>query len=1066
MQGLTSKRTNKLKSPELIETFKNHDVVLLTETWTNSFSDLTVDNFEYFVLNRTNYKKNSKRASGGIIVYVRNKLVSKDTLVFKSCDDIICIKIPGACLSLQQDLFVCLCYVVPDVSSRQSFIDNNIFDRSTDHIISIYSNNDKFNLLLCGDFNARSSDLPDYVIDDNFSHLNILPSDYNVDYEMLRCSQDIGKTNNNGHLLLDLCKQTGLRIMNGRVSKDKNIGKFTYVGHAGSSLVDYVICSQELFDNIDHFEVLDPNIMSDHCMINFTFTFDKQNCSETQSNLSYANVDFKYVWNNDHKSEFVSNVSTDEFAFNLDNIAERITSSDDEMSLDTCINDLTNLFLDTSAPLFKKSIISNDENVVYPNQPWFNEECFTKKGIFHKMLNRYRNYPCAENRKLMVNARSSYKSCIRKCRFLYDKDETLKLLNARHDNAKLYWNMLKQKSGVVKSNITINNFESYFKAVNNPLDKFYSPDEDVLYFIERYEKNEFNVMFEELNCNFRNDEILLGLNQLKTGKSAGPDALLNEFLIHSKYVIAPTLLILFNKLFHTGYFPATWSEGYVIPLHKKGSINETDNYRGITLLNVIGKLFTRIINNRLSKWADTYNVYIEAQSGFRAKMGTVDNIFVLHGLINHMINHGKQLFCAFIDFTKAFDYVVRDNLWYKLIKLGIRGNILDIIRSIYNSVKSRVKYCNKLSDSYTCALGVRQGECLSPFLFAMYLNDLEDEYIFSNVNGIDIDMFKLFLILYADDIVIFANDSEELQLALNVLEKYCAKWRLTVNTNKTKIMIFRKGGQLPTNLQFKYNNNVLSIVNKFTYLGIVFTPGGSFRQAQCTLAGQALKAIFQMDKYLYKFTDVSVSHRLDLFDKLVSPILNYASEVWGFNQGDAIEKIHMQFCKRVLCVKKTTQNDFIYGELGRVSFKTIRCQNIIKYWLKLIRSDSNKYVSKIYHLLKNESETMPHKVNWCSLVRDLLNSLGFNDAWLMQSVGDETLFLISVKQRLNDNFIQNWHSRLEASSRAIFYNCISEFKFQPYLNHIDIKKYRIELTKLRVASHRLQIEAGRWTKPA
>ena len=301
-------------------------------------------------------------------------------------------------------------------------------------------------------------------------------------------------------------------------------------------------------------------------------------------------------------------------------------------------------------------------------------------------------------------------------------------------------------------------------------------------------------MFQELNTIFTEKDIIAAINQLKSGKSAGPDMLLNEFLIHGKHILMPSILLLFNTIFTNGYFPASWSDGYIIPLHKKGSINNVDNYRGITLLNVLGKLFSRVLNNRLSKWAETYGVYVEAQAGFRSNMGTIDNLFVLHGLVNHMINQGGQLYCAFIDFTKAFDYVVRENLWYKLIKLGLRGNILNIIKAMYVSVKTRVKYCNMLSEEYTCALGVRQGECLSPFLFSMFLNDLEDCFYHSNLNGIDVNMFKLFLILYADDIVLFANNSDELQLALNLLSDYCDRWKLTVNPLKTKIMIFRKGG--------------------------------------------------------------------------------------------------------------------------------------------------------------------------------------------------------------------------------------------------------------------------------
>ena len=94
-----------------------------------------------------------------------------------------------------------------------------------------------------------------------------------------------------------------------------------------------------------------------------------------------------------------------------------------------------------------------------------------------------------------------------------------------------------------------------------------------------------------------------------------------------------------------------------------------------------------------------------------------------------MVNTGKKLYCTLIDFTKAFDYVVRDNLWYKLITLGIRGIILNIIKSFYANVKSWVKFCNKLGNQFACSLGVRQGECLSPILFSLYLNNIEEQFI-------------------------------------------------------------------------------------------------------------------------------------------------------------------------------------------------------------------------------------------------------------------------------------------------------------------------------------------------
>ena len=135
-------------------------------------------------------------------------------------------------------------------------------------------------------------------------------------------------------------------------------------------------------------------------------------------------------------------------------------------------------------------------------------------------------------------------------------------------------------------------------------------------------------MFSELDLLISVDEICTAINQLSNGKSSGPDRLLNEFFVHGKDTLTPYFHILFNKIFTSSYFPEIWSVGEVIPLHKKGDKNNVDNYRGITLLSTLGKLFTRILNNRLTTWAESYSVYIEAQSGFREQMCTTDNIFV------------------------------------------------------------------------------------------------------------------------------------------------------------------------------------------------------------------------------------------------------------------------------------------------------------------------------------------------------------------------------------------------------------------------------------------------------
>ena len=168
-------------------------------------------------------------------------------------------------------------------------------------------------------------------------------------------------------------------------------------------------------------------------------------------------------------------------------------------------------------------------------------------------------------------------------------------------------------------------------------------------------------------------------------------------------------------------------------------------------MSVFGKLFTRVLNNRLTFWAGSYGKLIEERGGFREKRSTIDNIFVLHSLIDLVTEKGGKVYTAFVDFRKAFDYVNRDFLWSKLITPGIRGNILNIIRGMYNEVKSKVKYMGNTSETFGRFLGVRQGERLSPFLFCMFVNDLKYCLESKGVECVTVGDLKLRLILYADD---------------------------------------------------------------------------------------------------------------------------------------------------------------------------------------------------------------------------------------------------------------------------------------------------------------------------
>jgi len=232
-------------------------------------------------------------------------------------------------------------------------------------------------------------------------------------------------------------------------------------------------------------------------------------------------------------------------------------------------------------------------------------------------------------------------------------------------------------------------------------------------------------------------------------------------------------------------------------------------------------------------------------------------------------------------------------------------------------------------------------------------------------------------------------------------------------------------------------------VNSFTYLGIVFTTGGSFSLTYDALSGQALKAIYKLKSNLVKYPDISVNHRLDLFNKLIEPILSYGCEVWGLNNSVQIERIHIRYCKQVLGVRLQTQNNFVYGELGRVPLINKRIICVLKYWFKILQSDDVKYIKIVYDMLLHDHDIYPEKKSWVKSLRDVLDSLGFSDVWFFQGVGDIKIFLSVAKQRISDMFLQTWSSEMENTTRGRIYRLFSSFQFQPYLNLVNVLKFRM-----------------------
>lgn len=388
---------------------------------------------------------------------------------------------------------------------------------------------------------------------------------------------------------------------------------------------------------------------------------------------------------------------------------------------------------------------------------------------------------------------------------------------------------------------------------------------------------------------------------------------------------------------------------------------------------------------------------------------------------------------------------------------------------------------SNFSNFFSCNIGVRQGENLSPLLFSLFLNDLKDFFQNnSNVQGIILqneqntnelfDLLKIFILLYADDTVIMAETANDLQEALNTYEQYCDTWKLKVNTSKTKIVIFAKGRQPRYNFTFK--NEALEVVNEYKYLGLYFNRSGSFLSCKKHISNQATRAMYSLIKNSNRL-NLPIDLQIDLFNKTVKPILLYGAEIWGFGKLDLIERVQLKFLKYILKLKRSTPNYFVYGETGCMPLSIDIEEKIISFWSRLCVTEGgdtpNKLSSAVYKNILRSTETIPDEIlqvkyPWLHNVRYILIKCGLINIWTIQNFPNTKWLKMSVKQKLQDLFLNNWYHLVENSSNSTFYRVFKKsFGIESYLSELQ-PSLLYDLIKFRTRNHRLPIETGNWSR--
>ena len=523
--------------------------------------------------------------------------------------------------------------------------------------------------------------------------------------------------------------------------------------------------------------------------------------------------------------------------------------------------------------------------------------------------------------------------------------------------------------------------------------------------------------------------------------------------------------MLYNTIYSSGLYPQQWATGIIVPIFKKGDRKLPANYRAITLTSNISKMFTYLLNRRLCEWLELNDLLSRSQYAYRKGYSTTDAVFVLNSVITQSLASTSGVYCAFIDFTKAFDSISRTILYRKLIRIGVSSQMLTVLINMYSKIRSKIRTTEGNTDYIDLTIGLMQGECLSPTLFSLYIDDIDEIMNTVASIGIEIGNEKFTVLKYADDLVLLSNCKIGIQNGLNALKNYCDENKLTVNIAKSKLMCFSKGSKrnLP---DITYDGHSLEWVKSFKYLGITFKQTNTFTHAQKILCEQARRAQTVLDLHILKHPSMSVEHILQLFNTLIMPILLFNCEIWGIGNCNTVDKYYIGFLKNILRVKSSTNNCMIYAETGCYPLSVHIETLLVKYWLKIIQSDEDTFLRLIYNAMQETLIHVPNQPNWVKEVQTLLYKRGFGYVWLNQHVADKKQFLAIFEQRCKDAYVQECFSDIANSNRCRLYREIKDtHQIEPYLTSIISCNLRTSFTKLRLSSHRLMVERGRWMKP-
>lgn len=394
------------------------------------------------------------------------------------------------------------------------------------------------------------------------------------------------------------------------------------------------------------------------------------------------------------------------------------------------------------------------------------------------------------------------------------------------------------------------------------------------------------------------EEVQYALKNAKNGKAVGPDEIHVETLKLLGIAGIELITKMFNLIYESGIIPSDWLKSTFVVLPKKHRATKCNEYRTISLMSHVLKLFIRIIHQRIYRKIE--EKISNTQFGFRCGLGTREALFATQVLVQRCRDMNQDVFLCAIDFEKAFDKVRHGKMLQLLKKSGIDDKDIRVIANLYWGQTACVRVGNQLSEEIEIKRGVRQGCVLSPMLFNLYSEEILNEVLDDTKEGIILNGVLMNNIRYADDTLLLTGSIEHLQALLNRIEAACSRFGLNMNTKKTKFMIISKK-QYNRDLNITTNNGNIERVSRLVYLGTNINE-------EWNLSTEIKSRIAKARTTFMKLRNILSSHNLSLDLRVrmircyIFPVLLYGAEAWTLTESllKNLQAFEMWIYRRVL----------------------------------------------------------------------------------------------------------------------------------------------------------------------